>query len=68
MSYRYPAIEQVVTIKGAHLTEGGISEIRTTNPEQAEITAEALLEMKIMNLHLSIITDNDLKRTDLEEV
>jgi len=67
MSYRHPSIEPVVTIKGAHVTENGQIKLNTTDTKTSEITQEALIEMQIMNLHLAMITDNELKVQDLDE-
>ena len=33
-----------------------------------EILKEMLLQMKMMNMHLSIVTDEELKETDLREL
>ncbi len=43
--------------------EGG--NIRTTNPNQEQILTDILKQLKIMNLHLSILSDNQFNKSEV---
>jgi len=45
--------------------EGGQKKIVTTEPTASELLNEILKQVKIMNMHLAIITDNDIKKTEV---
>ncbi len=45
--------------------EGGQKKVQTGNLTQEELLGEILKQLKIMNFHLSILTDNDIKKTEV---
>ena len=47
-------------------TEGGQKETRTSDDNVQSLLYGILKELKIMNLHLSLMTDNCIKRTEVE--
>jgi len=40
--------------------------VRTSNVNTESLLSSILKELKIMNLHLSILTDNTIKKTEVE--
>ena len=46
--------------------EGGQSKTVNSDWETHELLSEVLKQLKIMNLHLSILTDNQINKTEVE--
>jgi len=46
--------------------EGGQKESRVSDDNTQELLSEILKQLKIMNLHLSILTDNTINKTEIE--
>ena len=51
----------VMTVK-----EGSITKLPTTDDEVRMITSDILKELKIMNLHLSLMTDSFITKQEVE--
>ena len=46
--------------------EGGQKKVAITDPTNEQLLTDILKQLKIMNLHLTILTDNDIKKTEVE--
>jgi len=47
-------------------TEGSLTKLNVTDNNQEQLLTEILKQLKIMNLHLSILTDNQINNTEVE--
>jgi len=65
MSYRYPPIDSTVVIKDAHVVEGGQTKIRTQNSDLQGQLNDALIELRIANIQLGIMTDTQVEKTEV---
>lgn len=50
------------------ITIGSDKKLMVRDSEVHELLKSILLQMKVMNLHLSIMTDEQIKETDLQEL
>ena len=66
MSYRHPKQEDIVIIKGAHFDDSGFATVRTSDSKTQELLDEALIDLKIANLHLAVATDEKYTEEDIE--
>jgi hypothetical protein len=47
--------------------EGGQDKVWVTNKETTNLLHDILEELQIMNLHLAIITNNEIKKRDIND-
>ncbi len=40
--------------------------LRTSNPNQEQLLTDILKQLKIMNIHLSILSDNNIQKTEID--
>ncbi len=58
---------RVTFVEGGGLIDSNEGKyINTKDLESVELLGEIFKQLKIMNLHLSILTDNDIKKTEIE--
>ena len=61
MSYRYPMPDQDVNISNVDIADGKLS----TDTRLEDKIDRLLMEMKINNFQLSLMTDDEIKETDI---
>ena len=53
------------SLKGIDKTEGTIKELRVSDDNAQELLGEIYKQLKIMNLHLAILSDNTIDKEEL---
>jgi len=57
----------VATSQGApRETEGGRSQTVSDDPDTQQLLTEILKELRILTLHMMVLTDNTFKKTEVE--
>lgn len=59
-------ITNVVSVKGDVTSNEGGDKLRTINEVQEQLLSDILKELKKINFHLSTITDNTIKNSEVE--
>jgi len=58
-------IDGVVDVGGDVVDEGGVEKISVTDDNQVTLLNGILKELKILNFHMSLLTDNTITREDI---
>lgn|GEM_PF-6438350 len=58
-------VDGVVDVGGDVVDEGGIEKISVTDDNQVALLNGILKELKILNFHMSLLTDNTITREDI---
>ena len=58
-------IDGVVDVGGDVVDEGGVEKISVTDDNQVTLLDGILKELKILNFHMSLLTDNTITREDI---
>ena len=58
-------VDGVVDVGGDVVDEGGIEKISVTDDNQVTLLNGILKELKILNFHMSLLTDNTITRDDI---
>ena len=48
------------------VTDGGKKEVSTSDDDVMELLSAILMQLKIMNLHLMIMSDQNIRETEVE--
>jgi hypothetical protein len=58
-------VDGVVDVGGDVVDEGGVEKLNVTDVSTEGLLTDILKELKKMNLHLSLMTDVDIKNTEV---
>lgn len=59
------SVDGVVDVGSDVVDEGGIEKISVTDDNQVALLNGILKELKILNFHMSLLTDNTITREDI---
>lgn len=47
------------------ITQGGVAKVNSTDTTTADLLRDVLLELRKMNIHMQLITDEEIKEGDI---